>query len=283
MRELSFCITCKNRFWQIKKTLPKNLHDNRQHRSKIEFVLIDFGSTDGLSAWIKKEFKAELRSGYLKYFFTEQLVDWHAPIAKNTAHLFATGKNLVNLDCDNFTGENGGIFLLNCFCAYAYPIVIHQFSGHFFDGTFGRIAVSREIFSAIGGYDEQFAPMGFQDVDLLARLVAMGVKYIPIKNKNFCSAIPNSKAESIALCNSNMTYLEMNSSNHNLSLEKLKSRDLIRNSGRYGIAEGIFKLNELRASPRNKPVDYKDLMRKLKLTPLDDLSEILRAAYSIER
>lgn len=49
---LSFCITCKNRLAQIKQTLRQNLEDNRYGRDKIEFVLVDFGSTDYVrSSW----------------------------------------------------------------------------------------------------------------------------------------------------------------------------------------------------------------------------------------
>lgn len=35
--KISFCITCKNRLYQIKKTLPQNLEDNRrlQENSRI--------------------------------------------------------------------------------------------------------------------------------------------------------------------------------------------------------------------------------------------------------
>lgn len=282
MKALSFCITCKNRLWQIKRTLPANLRDNRGLRSKIEFILIDFGSTDGLGAWVKKEFKLELKEGYLKYFFTEKLPHWHACIAKNTAHLFATGSIVVNLDCDNYTGKNGGLFLLNRFKAYNCPVVVHQFSGKFFDGSFGRIAVQREVFAAIGGYDEQFAPMGFQDLDLLARLSVMGVRYVNIKNRNFNKAIYNSKQEGIALCNSKMTFMEMNTSNRNLSLENFRrSRNPTRNNGAYGLSEDVFDAASMRIAPAGTlpSLSYEELMRKHKLTPPSDLSLIMQTAY----
>jgi hypothetical protein len=60
---LSFCITCKNRFYQIIQTLKKNLEDNRLHSDWIEFILIDFGSTDGLHDWVMNNFMEDIKTG----------------------------------------------------------------------------------------------------------------------------------------------------------------------------------------------------------------------------
>lgn len=109
---ISFCITCKNRIHQIRQTLKQNLDDNRLHRDFVEFVLVDFGSKDGLRDWVFNNFSVELASGYLKYYYTENLPHWHASVAKNTAHLCASGDILVNLDCDNFTGLWGGVMVI---------------------------------------------------------------------------------------------------------------------------------------------------------------------------
>ena len=123
LTSLSFCITCKNRIHQIRQTLQKNLDDNRSHQDMIEFVLVDFGSTDGLKKWILSNFYQELSSGYLRYYYTDELPLWHASIAKNTAHSLARNNILVNLDCDNYTGRMGGNFVIQTFIKhnfYAY-------------------------------------------------------------------------------------------------------------------------------------------------------------------
>ena len=120
---LSFCITCKNRLNQIERTLRKNLDDNWLHQRYIEFVLVDFGSTDGLRDWIISMFKKELESGYLRYYYTSKLPYWHACIAKNTSHLCARNEIVVNLDCDNYTGYFGGKFVINQFYKYQMEIV----------------------------------------------------------------------------------------------------------------------------------------------------------------
>ena len=41
-------------------------------------------------------------------------------------------------------------------------------------GTFGRIGLPLSVFRMVGGYDEEFEAMGWQDVDLLHRLALVG-------------------------------------------------------------------------------------------------------------
>src|SRR4051812_49289287 len=89
-KKLSFCITCKNRFHQISETLPVNLADNATDVDDVEFVLLDFDSRDGLKEWVINNFQSELESGYLKFLFTDAVPNWHAAIAKNTAHLYSS-------------------------------------------------------------------------------------------------------------------------------------------------------------------------------------------------
>jgi hypothetical protein len=256
MREkiISFCITCKNRFDQIRRTLPRNLKDNYRHKSIIEFTLIDFNSSDGLKEWIIANFKKEINQQYLKYYHTKELVHWHMSVAKNTAHIYGSGELLVNLDCDNYTGRNGGYFLLNSFNKYHYPIVIHQFSGNQLDGSCGRISVRREDFHKIGGYDESFAPVGYDDWDLIMRLVqGTGLEYKNIKNINFNKSIDNSKELSVRYCDSQMNVQDMDSHNRIISSNNLVNRKIIANMGIYGIRRNVYNHKGLEINPSTVP------------------------------
>ena len=194
---LSFCITCKNRFHQIIRTLRQNLDDNRAHQQQIEFVLVDFGSNDGLRDWIISNFQDDLMSGYLRYYYTNELMYWHASVAKNTAHLLAQNDIAVNLDCDNYTGYHGGYFVIERFVNNRMDIVLHQFGGDLYDGSYGRISVLRKYFHYIGGYDELFDPMGYQDKDLFERLEAAGLLYILTSDYRYNNAICNTKKEGL--------------------------------------------------------------------------------------
>ena len=247
---LSFCITCKNRLYQIRHTLRKNLNDNILHDDFIEFILVDFGSNDGLRDWVISNFQPELASGYLKYYYTEELPLWHASIAKNTAHLCAVGNILVNLDCDNFTGTWGGTYVMNTFARLGDRIVTHQFNGRFDSGNYGRIAVKRKYFYMLGGYDESLDPMGAEDKDLILRHIQIGHKYVSLTDDRFNQAIPNTIQESILHTGSSKSYIEMLQYNKDLSYYNLSEGHSIANAGKFGIRKNIFNHNEKKIQPK---------------------------------
>ena len=230
--ELSFCISCMNRLHQISKTLIKNLEDNKNQN--IEFILVDFNSNDGLKEYIftNNYIKKYLDSKQLKYFFTDKLKYWHASIAKNTTHKLANGKFLVNLDCDNFIGKDGGDLLLKLF-KEDEDIIISQSRNIFGSGTAGRISLSKENFTKLGGYDEFFYPMGYQDTDLINRAIELNLKLIHLNKNNL--AIKNSKEDSIKNCGLNIDYIKMENMNKLISNLNISSKNLIANKYKESI------------------------------------------------
>ena len=240
---LSFCVTCKNRLFQIKQTLAQNLEDNREHKDFIEFILVDFGSTDGLQEWISENFMNEIEDGYLKYYYTEELPLWHTSIAKNTSHILANNDVVVNLDCDNFTGKNGGLFVLDSMIKYGwYYTILHQFGNEYNDGSHGRIAISKSNYLMLGGYDESFEPAGFHDNDLLLRAQLMRLNYINLPDANYCKAILNTHKDAIANTSSNLSREEMDERNFQLSVKNITSGKLKANSEKdhIGIVDNIY-------------------------------------------
>ena len=243
--KLSFCITCKNRFSQISKTLPKNLEDNFMHKDSIEFVLVDFGSTDGLQQWIEENFIDYINSGYLKYYYTDELKYWHASIAKNTAHILAINDIVVNLDCDNFTGKNGGWFVIENMIKYGPGnIILHQFSNEFGDGSYGRIGMLKSNFLRVGGYDENFDPMGYQDTDIILRLRVLGCDCICLSDKEYNQTIPNSKELSMKNVDSKEKWQQMNLNNFKKSTQNITSGSLIANKNKthIGVVKNMYTL-----------------------------------------
>jgi hypothetical protein len=228
--DLSFCITCMNRIYQIKDTLRKNLNNNINSKYKIEFILVDFGSKDGLKEYVLENFKDELDSEYLKFYYTDELKYWHSPIAKNTSHLLGNGKYVVNLDCDNFTGINGADFLIDYYKNKGNNIIIHQSSNIYGSGTMGRISMTKENFLKIGGYNQSLFPMSHQDGDIVNRAILNGLKYYNLKNKEYNKAIINDKKESLKNCYGNYNYKNMMKLNMAYSNFSLKSGELIANN-----------------------------------------------------
>ena len=81
-------------------------------------MLVDFGSTDVLQEWVVENFEKEINEGYFEYYYTEELKEWHASVAKNTSHMLSYHDIVVNLDCDNYTGLNGGMFVIKKILKY---------------------------------------------------------------------------------------------------------------------------------------------------------------------
>ncbi len=238
--KISFCTTCKNRIHQIKETLPRNLDDNFLFKNLIEFVVVDFGNSDGLSDWVLNSFTDELNSGYLAYYYTDELPFWHASIAKNTAHLMASNELVVNLDCDNYTGKFGGKFVIQNFIKSGFDIILHQFSQNYGDGTYGRIGLAKKNFEQLGGYDESFEPMGFQDTDLILRAQKVGLRYKHGYNPKYTSATKNSTSDKIKYCKSSLSYDEMNQINRLKSLRNIENGMFEANKGLWGIRKNIL-------------------------------------------
>ena len=236
--KLSFCITHKDRFEYLQKTLLQNLKDNEEDRLNIEFILMDFHESDEVMHWIKEIFPKEIGQGYLKYF-RAKMQGWSAPLAKNTAHYVASGIILTNLDCDNFTGMEGGRFVLEQYYKEESNLMLWQFSRVRRDGSYGRMSFYQQAFEDLGGYDEGLLEMGFQDNDLMLRALKMGVKRIERNDKLYNKAIKHEKYKP-----AQMSFRSMERWNKARSKMNIKQQKLTANNGSYGLREGILFMNK---------------------------------------
>ena len=236
--KLSFCITHKERFEYLQKTLLQNLKDNEEDRLNIEFILMDFHESDEVMHWIREIFPKEIGQGYLKYF-RAKIQGWSAPLAKNTAHYVASGSILTNLDCDNFTGREGGRFVLEQYYKEESNLMLWQFSRVRRDGSYGRMSFYQQAFEDLGGYDEGLMEMGFQDNDLMLRALKMGVKRIERNDKLYNKAIKHEKYKP-----AQMSFRSMERWNKARSKRNIKQQKLTANNGSYGLREGILFMNK---------------------------------------
>ena len=235
--KLSFCITHKDRFEYLQKTLFQNLEDNQKSRLDIEFVLMDFHESEDVLRWVKENFFKEIQQGYLKYF-RAKMESWSAPLAKNTAHYVAKGDILTNLDCDNFTGRDGGKFVLDQYCKDESNLMLWQFSRIRRDGSYGRISFYQQAFADLGGYDEGLMEMGFQDNDLMLRALKMGFKRVECNDKLYNKAIKHEKYKPF-----HMSFRRMERWNKARSRANIKKQILRANNGSFGLRKGIMHMN----------------------------------------
>jgi predicted glycosyltransferase involved in capsule biosynthesis len=151
--KISFCTTCKDRLYHLKQTLPFNLLNTSDLDR--EFVIMDYNSEDGLYDWAKEHLSCWEKWGIVRYLRTRQPKYFSAAHAKNIAHKNATGDVLCNLDCDNFVTRGFCELILKVFSQK--PSILSSYSLDIFGnhGCCGKIAVTREIFYSVNGYDEQ--------------------------------------------------------------------------------------------------------------------------------
>ena len=119
-------------------------------------------------------------------------------------------------------------------------IVLHQFSGDLYDGTYGRISVLKKYFNCIGGYDESFEPVGYEDKDLFLRLSAAGLLYIPASDCRYNNALYNSKQESMTNTGSSKGFMDMLIYNEGVSKKNIENGYFIANNGVWGIRKNIY-------------------------------------------
>ena len=187
--KISFCITCMNRLEHLKKTLPINISHALTDSENIEFILLDYNSTDGLELWIKENNAQNIDNQTLKYFKTSQPQAYHRSHSRNMVFRLASGDILVNLDADNFIGKGFVEFILKNMVQSSFLAVDETISGTNFKDALGRICVWREDFEKIRGYDERMAGYGFEDLDFKTRLERIGLKLKPITNNRFLKSI----------------------------------------------------------------------------------------------
>ena len=192
--KISFCITCMDRLSHLKKTLRKNIENNRDYPN-VEFVLLDYNSSDELEEWVFYNFVEELKSGLLIYYKTDESKYFQMARAKNIAHQIATGDIVCNLDADNYTGKDFA-FYINLTCNQSMDIIgVQKYDKRFLQSHIsdcgGRIFLSKDNFLKLGGYNEKFVGWGKEDREFIARAGKLGLKeeYIP---RYFLGAIRHS-------------------------------------------------------------------------------------------
>jgi hypothetical protein len=181
-----------NRLVHLTQTFPHNLEVTKGF--DVEFVLLNYNSKDGLDEWIKINHSGLIKAGRLTHLHEKTATRFHMSKCKNLAHRGASGDILVSLDSDNYIGPAYCSKLLQEFEKDS-GILLHSYAkieeGDA-NGTWGRIALSRDSFYRLGGYTESFEPYGFDDKDLISRAQGLGMRMVTIKGKEYASCIEHS-------------------------------------------------------------------------------------------
>jgi len=162
-----------NRLHHLKQTLQESINNSQDD---VEFVVLDYGSTDGLEEWIYNDMQSHINTGKLKFKRTDKPKYFRPPHAKNIAHKMGNGAILVNLDADNIVTKEYMQKLREVFNG-GYNFMASKSEPKHWNGAFGRIAIKRWWFYHMGGYNEEFEGYGYEDDDLIMRARAIGIKF----------------------------------------------------------------------------------------------------------
>lgn len=191
---ISFCIVCMNRLCQLKQTLLQNINDNIDYEG-VEFVLLDYNSTDGLYEWAKDNLSAYIASGILNYYQTREPQKFNHSHSKNVAFKLAKGEIICNINADHFVGPNFAIYVNQIFSKWPKSVIttINDSISHKINrnpgDVYGKMCVRKKDFLKINGYDERMHGYGFEDVDFVNRIELSGARRIIINQPQFLKYI----------------------------------------------------------------------------------------------
>lgn len=191
-RRIAFVTTCRNRTQHLRVTLPRNIADNTDYPNCV-FVVLSYGDQPELDEFIWTCHAADIYSGKLVYYRNLDPAVFKMSHAKNQAHragILEGADILVSLDADNFTGPGFASYVAEQFSEERVFLWAVMIKGVLPRGINGRIAVSRNAFLCLGGYDEKFEAWSGEDKDFNLRLVRSGYIGKPI-DPRFLNAIPH--------------------------------------------------------------------------------------------
>ena len=237
--ETSLCLftVVMNRLHHLQQTLPVNLCHNTDPATT--FFILDYSSGDGLQEYILDHFSEELRKGrmqYHRYAYAKYFSHAHS---RNLAVQQIRSYYVCNVDADNFTGEGFDRHLLATFDQHPAAVISALSNEQRMYGAFGRMAVARDTFLSVGGYDESFDGYGFEDYDLVSRLEQHGLEKITIGIPAYLQAIPHGNEDRVAAewTSDQLVYLYRQQVSTNLQVLLYLFKD---NSFHYGVVHEDF-------------------------------------------
>lgn len=201
MYKVSLCTVCMNRLHHLKETLSENISNNFEYEN-IEYVLLDYNSSDEIETYIRDNFQEQIESHKFIYYKTKNPKYFNRSHSRNVAMKLATGDIICNIDADNYTGKDFASYVNNFFESksqgFLTTIYPKNSKGVTLRDSAGRICLKKTDFIRIHGFDERMIDYGFEDYDLINRLEILGLKRTIITDEFFLRAISHPHDERIS-------------------------------------------------------------------------------------
>lgn len=220
--KISLFTTCKGRLDYLRRTLPANV---RNAHPNIELVILNYGSTDQMDAWMKANFRAEIEAGTIAYYRSAGQTYYDSAHSKNCGARLSTGDVVCNIDADNFAEREFQDYL---FEKFSDPALDMLFNLHV-DGRTGRLALRKRSFEKVGGHNEEMKGYGSDDVDLRDRVTASRMKVLAGRLELYEAIHNQSKAGDYVLADT----IESDRRNQEMMVKNIRAGRLVANQGKH--------------------------------------------------
>jgi hypothetical protein len=180
--KISICTTCMGRVVDIERTFLQNIKSNLgYYNDKMEFVLLNYNSRDGLDDWAREMLPYFIDAGIVNYYHTFEPQFYSMTHSRNIAFKLAQGDIVNNVDADHFTNK-GFVEYINLLAnqGIRHPVFLKSKQKNR-----GRLGMFKKEFLWLRGYDEGIEGYGFDDVDLLYRALCAGFSAVFFGGKYF--------------------------------------------------------------------------------------------------
>jgi hypothetical protein len=218
-----------NRHSQLAATIDDNLRCVAAFKGRVEWVILNLKKTSGDDTeWTASDIMIRTKGvdlmsrGWLTYV-TGTLDAYHQCVCKNLVKGAAHGRFLVNLDIDNKISIQDTSKLLGMDLDH---ILYHGFDGKWGTGSSGMFGLPRAVFHELGGYNEEFLPYGYDEMDLMARATAAsGFPLVRFSSRP--TAIQNTDVDRAANLANTRPLQEQNAANRTTSQANIAAGRLV--------------------------------------------------------
>lgn len=238
-KRISLCTTVMNRLHTLKECLPKNIEDNIDYPN-LEFLILDYNSTDGLEDWMRDNMCSHMATGLVRYVKTTDPEFYSMTHSRNLAFKCATGEIVNNVDADNYLNKSFASFL-NMLAHEQPEKAVFAKGKRMMHGRCGFY--KDEFINLLGGYDEEIEGYGHDDHDLVER--AMIQKFTMMwYGSRFCERIKTGGADKVVNMK-NKNWRETEKLNKAISAAKISNGILKANEGKgWGQANVTINFRE---------------------------------------